>query len=191
VLFDKDALEAAFAEIGQRALAAGRIVDLAVYGGSAIMLTFPARVATKDVDAVVESGGDWLRAVTREIAEDRGWPEDWLNDGVKGFLSDRDREPAARPLFRTYPSELAVGLRVFLPTPRYLFAMKCMAMRIGGADETRDRADIEMLARDLGIATADAAIAIVREFYPDTRISMKTQFGIEEIFGAQRPGGDA
>jgi hypothetical protein len=155
------------------------------------MLTFPARVATKDVDAVVETGADWLRAITREIAEARGWPEDWLNDGVKGLLSDRDREPAARSLFRTYPSELAAGLRVFLPTTRYLFEMKCMAMRIGGADETRDRADIEMLARDLGIATTEAAIVIVREFYPDARISMKTELGIEEIFGALRPGDDA
>ena len=118
------------------------------------------------------------------LGQEYGWPADWLNDAVKGFLSARDREDEARSLFRTYPSERKPGLRVFLASPRYLFAMKCLAMRIGGVDETQDRADIEALARHLGIKNADDAIQLVCEYYPHSRISPKTQFGIEDIFGA-------
>ena len=117
------------------------------------------------------------------LGQEYGWPADWLNDAVKGFLSARDREDEARSLFRTYPSERKPGLRVFLASPRYLFAMKCLAMRIGGVDETQDRADIEALARQLGIATAGEALKIVCDYFPQSRVSAKTRFGIEEIFG--------
>jgi hypothetical protein len=129
--------------------------------------------------AAADGGGD-----------EYGWPADWLNDAVKGFLSPRDRDDEARSLFRTYPSETEPGLRVFVAAPRYLFAMKCLAMRIGGVDATQDRADIEALARHLGIKNVDDAIQLVCEYYPHSRISPKTRFGIEDIFGAPsaRPG---
>jgi hypothetical protein len=141
-------------------------------------------VATRDVDAVFAGDAGWLRRTVAEIGDEYGWPADWLNDAVKGFLSPRDRYDEARSLFRTYPSETEPGLRVFVAAPRYLFAMKCLAMRIGGVDATQDRADIEALARHLGIKNADDAIQLVCEYYPHARISPKTQFGIEDIFGA-------
>jgi hypothetical protein len=180
---DRPSLEAAFAEIGARAIADGRVVEIAVYGGAALVLTLDNRVATKDLDAVIRNDPQWLRAVVAELAEDRNWPADWLNDGVKGFLSDHDASPEAHRLFKSYPSEDRPGLRVFVATPAYLFAMKCMAMRIGGAETTRDRQDIEALAKILSIADAEKAIELVARFYPASRISPKTQFGIEEIFG--------
>jgi hypothetical protein len=37
--FDKAALEAAFNELGRRAHAAGRTIEIAVYGGAALLLT--------------------------------------------------------------------------------------------------------------------------------------------------------
>ena len=63
--------------------------------------------------------------------------------------------------------------------------MKCLAMRIGGVDETRDRADIEMLAELLGIKETQEALELVRQFYPESRITPKTLFGIEEIFSGK------
>jgi hypothetical protein len=105
-----------------------------------------------------------------------------LNDGVKGWLSHRDADPDSKPLFKTYPSEDEPGLRVFVASPHYLFAMKCLAMRVGGVDDTQDRSDIEALARKIGIATAGQAIEIVSQYYPPSGIPPKTHFGIEEIF---------
>lgn len=100
---------------------------------------------------------------------------------MKGFLSHADA--ASRRLFRTYPSEAEPGLRLYVASPEYLFAMKCMTMRIGGVEVTVDKSDILALAAAIGITTADRAIEIVASFYPQDRIPPKTRFGLEEMFG--------
>jgi hypothetical protein len=183
-------LESAFHELGLRARTADKIVEIAVYGGSALVLTLPDRLATKDVDAVMQHDHIWLRNAVAALAEEKGWPPDWLNDGVKGWLSHRDADPEAKHLFKTYPSEDEPGLRVFVASPHYLFAMKCLAMRIGGADESQDRSDIEGLARKVGIVTAEQALDIVSQYYPLSKISPKTQYGVEEIFSGLSKAND-
>jgi hypothetical protein len=57
-------------------------------GGAALVLLYDAREATKDVDALLIEGGsaDELRRVSREVAPTLGLPEDWLNDGAKGYV---------------------------------------------------------------------------------------------------------
>ncbi|MCG8360428.1 MAG: hypothetical protein MI920_33105 [Kiloniellales bacterium] len=179
--FDRESIEAAFVRIGQRALEAGKVVEITVYGGSALVLTFNARPATRDVDAVFEADRAFLRDLAKQIAVENGWDEGWLNDGVKGFLSHADRESDSRRLFRSYPTEEGAGLRVFVATPAYLFAMKCIAMRISGVEESRDVEDIKLLAAEIGVRTLDDAIAIVENFYPADRIPPRTRFGLEEI----------
>lgn len=183
-------LESAFRALGLKARAADKIVEIAVYGGSALVLTMPDRVATKDVDAVMQNDQVWLREAVAAVAQENGWPPDWFNDGVKGWLSQRDADPEAKHLFKTYPSEDEPGLRVFVASPHYLFAMKCMAMRIGGIDKSPDRSDIEVLARKIGIFTAEQALDIVSQYYPSSRISPKTDFGVQEIFSRMSGASD-
>jgi len=111
-------LHDAFMELGTRARREGKIIDLAIYGGSALMLASNFRVATQDVDAVANDDQGTVTRLAEEVACARNWPRDWLNDGVRTYLSpqvDGLREHHA--LFRTYPSEQAPGLRVFVPTP--------------------------------------------------------------------------
>jgi hypothetical protein len=179
----RDDVESAFAELGERARARGVIVEIAVYGGVALMLTFPGRPTTKDVDAVARSDAGVLRKLARELAESRAWPENWLNDAVKGFLSAHDREPGATRLFRTYPSETDPGLRVYVAVPEYLLAMKCLAMRIAQPEGSEDLADIERLVGFLDLSDAEAVLAIVEKYYPRGRIPPKTRFGVEELMG--------
>jgi hypothetical protein len=183
VRFDRDTLEDAFRDIGRRALRDGKIVEIAVYGGAAIVLTLDGRPATRDIDVAIQNDAPWLRTQVDAIAAERAWPSDWLNDGVKGFLSDADREPDAHRLFATYPDEVRPGLRVFVATPEYLFAMKCLAMRVDAAEVSLDRRDIEMPAKVLGIRRTRDALALVSKYYPKNRISPRTRFGLEEIFG--------
>jgi hypothetical protein len=52
-----------------------------------IVLAWGFGWATKDADAVVRSDPSFLPRAGRQVAEEQGWPEDWLNDGVKGFVS--------------------------------------------------------------------------------------------------------
>jgi hypothetical protein len=71
--------------------------------------------------------------------------------------------------------------------------MKCRAMRVGGVDENSDIGDIRNLAREIGVADADAALALVGSFYPGSQLQPKVQFGLEEIFSRRAddmaPGG--
>jgi hypothetical protein len=186
-LFNRASLERALDELGRRAHAEGKTVEIAIYGGSALMLLFDWRLATRDVDAVFEADQTVVRRLAREMAFEHGWDEGWLNDGVKGFLSAADNDSDAKQLFRTYPSEAEAGLRVMVANPRYLFAMKCRAMRIGGVEASDDIEDIRGLAREIGIANAAEGLDLVTAFYPGHRLAPKVQFGLEEIFSGDGP----
>lgn len=146
---------------------------------------------TRDVDAVFDESKAIVRKLSMDIAVDRGWPEDWLNDGIKGFISHKDNDKDSKFLFRSYPAEDQAGLRVMVAAPRYLFAMKCMAMRIdaGTLEESTDIKDIRALAEASSIYDAETALNVVSEFYPKNVIKPATQFGIEEIFEGWSPNG--
>ena len=121
--FDRATLELALERLGDIAAAEGKVIEISVYGGSALWLTFDQRAATRDIDAVFENDREFVRCAAAQVAERFGWKSEWINDGVKGFLSSSDVQPDAKSLFRSYPPNDAAGLRVFVATPSYLFAM--------------------------------------------------------------------
>lgn len=182
--FDRSTLEYALAELGQRAFAADRTVEIVIYGGSALLLTLNRQINTGDVDAVFEGNRDFIKKLATEMAEEFEWDENWLNDGVKGWLSKRDADPDVKALFKTYPSEDQPGLRVYTARPEYLFAMKCRAMRVGGIEASSDIDDIKLLARTIGIKNSRDALTLVEKFYPQNMLQPKTRLGLEEIFSS-------
>jgi len=185
--FDRATLETALQMLGEIALSEGKTVEISIYGGSALMLTFDWRIATRDVDAVFEADKQAVRRLAKLVADRMDLDPDWINDGVKVFLSASDHSAAAKRLYRTYPSEAQPGLRVLLASPEYLFAMKCRAMRIGSIDGNADVEDIAAPAGELGIKTVSEAFEAVAAFYPIDRIEPKTRFGLEEIFARMLP----
>lgn len=165
------------ARLDDMAREADKVVDLAVYGGAALALSFDMRVSTRDVDAVVRGSPDFVRSCGAIIAEEEGWPANWLNDGVKGFLAAKEE----MRLMQEFRAADGKGLRVFVPSPEYLFAMKCMAMRAEGIDGSHDISDIEALAEIAKIPDAKSALELVESFYPARRVPPKVRFGVEEI----------
>jgi hypothetical protein len=59
--------------------------------------------------------------------------------------------------------------------------MKCMAARVAEYDTVGDKKDIIHLCKNLGIHTTDEVMCVVQDYYPISRIPVKTQFFIEEI----------
>lgn len=177
-VLSREQIEDGLRRLGQKAVEHGKVIDLAIYGGSAIVLAFGFRVSTRDVDVVIHGDPTFVRKACVEIANELGWPADWLNDSVKGFVSGHEKLVPAG----TYPSEAQPGLRVHVPTAEYLFAMKAMAMRVAGVEESRDIEDIKSLGKRIGIRTADEAIALVSAFYPDNLIAPKVHLGLQELF---------
>ena len=58
----------------------------------------------------------------------------------------------------------------------YMLAMKLLASRM------EDKPDIEFLLNKLNIKSAEDALYVVRDLYPDKLIQPKTQYVLEEIF---------
>jgi len=176
-MLDKTDILRGLRKIDIRAVDAGVLVDLAIYGGAAMALVFDVRRATRDVDAVVRGNPDFLRRVAADVAVEEGWPEDWLNDGVKGFISANEQ----MRLMAGFEASPMGGLRIYVPTPEYLFAMKCMAMRPEGLEGSHDISDIVALADAADIGDVETALSLVEAFYPASRIPPKVRFGVEEI----------
>ena len=177
--FGRDALLDAFDRIGRAAALAGTKLQIAVYGGSALMLASNFRFATEDVDvsALEHPLPGWLAVVVDEIAKENGWEKDWFNDAVVSHLSslaDRARDHLE---FGTFPRDgTSPGLVVLVPSAEYLLALKLKAARV--MDPIRgetERLDILNLMKVLGISTAEEAIALLGRYFPVSAASSEKQ----------------
>lgn len=181
-IFTAESLVEAFDELGRIAHAADRVIDIAIYGGSCLMLVSNFRVATGDVDAVAAHDQSFLDSTAQTVAGRRGWPRDWLNDGVRTYLSPNVAGFEHHTLFRTYPSEAAPGLRVFVPAPEYMLAMKLMALRLDPASERNDLDDILNLMQVVGLKEKPDILRFAARFYPEARASGKLALSINYLW---------
>ncbi|MDY0094389.1 MAG: DUF6036 family nucleotidyltransferase [Candidatus Vecturithrix sp.] len=141
--------------------------EICLYGGAVMCLVYNARPSTKDVDAVFKPG-QIIRDAAKKIAQHYGIDEDWLNDGVKGYVV-------------THPKKVLFNwshLKVYVADAEYLLAMKSLAARVDGMDKE----DIIFLIRELGIESPEDVFDVLEKYYPHHRIRPTTQFFIEEIF---------
>lgn len=146
--------------------------EVCLVGGAVMCLALDARDSTRDVDATFKPSTVVRQAAARVAARARV-PEHWLNDAVKGWLSDRGE-------FDWYLER--PHLKVFVARPEYLLAMKCIAMRIG--EEFHDLDDVRYLLRHLNIRTAAQAMAIVLKYFDASQIPVKTGLALEELLGS-------
>ncbi|MCI0349756.1 MAG: DUF6036 family nucleotidyltransferase [Acidobacteriales bacterium] len=148
--------------------------EVCLLGGTAMVLAFKARPNTKDVDAIFHPP-QVIRELVAEVAEELNLPENWLNDGAKGFVSAAHEVSAHDlPQFQ--------NLRIVAPTAEYMFAMKCMAARVAHGDERSDVADIILLARTLSLQNVADAMTLVAKYYPQEQIPIRTQYLLEDVF---------
>lgn len=166
---DRDEIELLLGRLSELLAQRGLVGEIALYGGAAMVLAHRARLATKDVDAVFVPKREVYQAAA-EVAAACGVEADWLNDAVKGFLSDRNEISLLLDL---------PGLKVFVASPEYLLAMKCMSMRLG--KEETDLDDVKFLLNQLELRKAEDVLELVSRYYPEERIQPKTRFAIEEL----------
>jgi hypothetical protein len=146
--------------------------ELYLVGGAVMCLAYAARPSTQDVDALFRPVTEVRQAAAR-VAIQAELPADWLNDGVKGFVSAQgDFAP-----FLELPN-----LRVLIAQPEYLLAMKCLAFRIGS--EFHDEDDVRYLLRHLDICSNAQALQIITRYYPLERFPQKTLYALSELLPA-------
>jgi hypothetical protein len=171
----KEAILKALQDLSNALRENGAKGELCLFGGTVMVLAYAARVSTRDVDAIFQPTG-LIRDLGAQIGEANQLPEDWLNDGVKGFISAKHE--VIQGNLPQFPS-----LALTMPTPEYLLAMKCMASRLNpGAGEGGDVGDIIFLIRHLQLKSAAQVLDIVTEYYPAAQIPIKAQYLVTGLF---------
>ncbi|MGH7623691.1 MAG: DUF6036 family nucleotidyltransferase [Gemmatimonadaceae bacterium] len=124
-----DALSTELQDIGERS-------EIVIVGGAALALLFGARETTKDVDAVILTPeAATVRNAVARVADRLHLPEDWLNDGAKGFVV-----------------EITLGAVVYESSflcVRAASTMQLMAMKLAAWRDAVDREDARILLKSI------------------------------------------
>ena len=102
-----------------------------------MVLAFQTRASTRDVDVFIRSPHEAriVRELAKQVARERDWEEDWLNDAAKGYLVGVSE---GMVLFE------AQGIQARAPALEQMLAMKLSAWR-----DDVDIADARRLLQEL------------------------------------------
>jgi hypothetical protein len=126
----------------------------------------------------------WLSDVVERIANENNSSTTWLNDAVTFHLSHLAQADRDLTAFGTFPRMGEnVGLSVFVPTARYMLALKLKSLRISdfekGQQDMADVAHVEVL----NLTEIEQAIEILAEFFPNSAADAdKQRFVLKRLF---------
>jgi predicted nucleotidyltransferase len=162
----------ALRRLGELALAEGLLLEICLYGGTAMMLAYDNRETTQDVDATINPKEAGLR-LAKGVAQELNLEEDWLNDEVWRFFAP----VGAR---RLLPIDIP-GLKLYVATANYLLAMKALACREPGPSRRGDLHDLKFLIRKMEIKSLEDIQRRIDQFFPDDIPTEKAQKHIRKI----------
>ncbi len=140
--------------------------ELAIMGGAALVLRYQARDSTRDVDAV--SNDEVVRDAAARAGRRLGLPDDWLNDGAKGYVHGLSLGDV---VFETS------ALRVRILAVPQLLAMKLSAWR-----DDLDIADARLLLSKLSGEKAEVWGQV--EVYLVPGRELKARYAFEDLWEA-------
>ncbi|KXG87568.1 hypothetical protein [Agrobacterium bohemicum] len=193
---DKQTIEDAFDAIAEMASQRGIVLDMAVYGGSCLVLASDIRAASEDVDAVYLNHQEQARKIVDSVTRRKRLPDGWMNQAAKQFAPPRGNPQPHLLQFQDYPRDgSALGLRIFTPAPEYLLAMKVLANRAPDDDKNlTDSTDAVALMKLTGINTYEKIVDLMEQCYPNIpgivlptvsgRMSAKIKGLVDEYNGA-------
>jgi len=161
-------IEEALVALGEEAQAGGHHVELFAVGGAVMVLKFRARLATKDVDAVILGPApvSLVRTMAERVGARLGWPPDWLNDGAKGYVG---MAVVGEVLFE------APGITVRAPPLAQMLALKLGAWR-----DDVDIDDAEVILRAM-VGSHEEVWAQVGVYLPHGQ-ELKAQYAFRQLW---------
>jgi hypothetical protein len=180
-LLDRETIERAFRLMGQYLLDRKTLGEIAIYGGSAILLQFDWRKASRDVDARVtseHSHGVVIDAAAH-AATQLGLPRSWLSENV-AMYARRGEAAADRISLGLYPSPERFGLRVTAAKPSYILAMKLKALERTTIDD-RDYEDAVNLSIECHVSSVDGLREVFRQYFSDEDLPPRAALRLEQL----------
>lgn len=158
----------ALERLGTLAVAQNIRIELLLVGGAAMVLLYDARLSTRDLDVVIlrPRESHVVRVLASQVAEELGLPSDWLNDGVKGFVTGLSNGPTVLD---------SPGIVVNTASVEHLLAMKLSAWR-----DDLDIADASRLLREL--PGSREAIWERLEPYLITGLKLKAEYAFLDLW---------
>lgn len=149
--------------------------QIGLFGGTVMCLALNARKSTKDIDAIFKPK-EQIYNFVQEIANEQNLPADWLNDSVKGYLSENNQMKVFKNMSH---------LTIYIPSPEYMLAMKCISARLEGS---KDIDDVIFLINYLNIKSVEEVLKIIEKYFPPKRILPKTKYFLIELFQQNKVG---
>jgi hypothetical protein len=171
--------------LGQLAEQEGVMLELCLYGGTAMMLAYGVRDSTKDVDVIARPSDVTLR-LAGQVAEQLGLDPTWLNNEVRHFVSIQG---TFAPLeVQGLELQARRRLKITRPSASYLLAMKCLAGRSALPGRSGDIEDIRYLVRKMGLRTVAEVEEHLSRYYPTEGLSPRVRETIEGLLAGQEGG---
>lgn len=164
----REDLHSLFQVLNARLSERGEKAHVFVVGGAAMALQHDAQRRTMDVDGFFQPSVV-VREVAKDIADEYGLPDDWLNDGAKGFMP----KISGQEMITAFESE---SLLVQVPPVEYLLAMKLMSGR------DKDKEDAITLWNLAGYTSVDEGLALLEKHYPPYLLEVKHRYIVEDIY---------
>lgn len=173
-MLNRDTCLTALKYLGEAAKKRGIKLEIAIYGGAAMILRFDVRERTNDIDVKVRGMTPAeLFPLSLDIGEELGLEPGWINTAISIFTSSVEEMADFDCI------DICDNLSVFLASPQYLLAMKIMAMRLDA--ESHDVADINFLLDKLELENFDEILEIVKAYYPEDKIKAESKSGLKQI----------
>jgi hypothetical protein len=188
--FNKEKMIAMMKLAGDAFYEKGIFAEIAVYGGSSIMMhdsAFSINRATEDIDYVPlmtrPTDLSVIQSVLDEVTNTLGYSESVFRDDVKHMISDNPHHV----FFGEYP-EGKGNFRVFQASPDYILAMKAMSMRSGFI--SKDPLDLVYLTQELNIDSLESIKSIIHDYFPDYDMPTEHEFIISDLLNYKNSLGD-
>jgi hypothetical protein len=171
VRLSREGILRAFSALSEELARENARAELALAGGSALVLLFGARDSTKDVDAIVldASVPGIVTGAARRIAEALGLPGDWLNDAAKGYVKG-----------------IALGETVFdsgFLKVRALAPSQLLAMKLSAWRDDVDVEDARVLLRALAGSREEIWQQVEPHLVPGREL--KSRYAFEDLWEAE------
>ncbi len=161
-----EALEALACELA--AMGTRRQEEILLAGGAALVLMYNAREATRDVDfcSVATGSSAALRQAARRVAVALELPDDWLNDGAKGYLKG------------LLPGEVLLDRPALLV--RALGSQQLLAMKLSAWRDDVDISDARLLLAEVQGSREEVWSAIEPFLVPGREL--KARYAFEDLW---------